>query len=324
MKFFPATVGIEEIDANDHAFKITSGRRPDDLIHSIADVGLISPPILRQTGNTMTVVCGFRRIEACRSLGWNHLDARIIKGFDATGLDCLMLAIADNCFNRQLNVIEQAEAVVRLSQFVTDDTALVGHAQKAGLSLNRGLIGKLRKLALCSDDLKKNIKTGIIPLSIGLALNEMNASAATELIRIFEVLKPTLNHQKEIIRLLEETARASDTSVENVMTNTGIFKTMANPDLDRMHKISTIRLLLKKARYPEIVRFENAFLSRMKNLELPADIRLLPPADFEGNQFSMQLTFETPEQFSRITDLLNQLQNYPDFIEIVTKNFEDQ
>ena len=58
-------------------------------------------------------------------------------------------------------------------------------------------------------------------------------------------------------------------------------------------------------------------------MKLPESIQLNPPADFEGNNFSMVLHFKDLGQFKAVNALLNKLQNHPDFAKILEKEFED-
>jgi ParB family chromosome partitioning protein len=316
-------IEINQIDLNDITFKITTDISTDDLIESIKNVGLISPPILRYTADKRyIVVSGFRRVGACRSLGWQHIDARVVSETQSD-LNPLKLAIADNCLNRQLNVIEQSVSISKLSVFFPDDISLSRESQKIGLNVNPKLLKKLRKINSVDNDLKEKISAGIIPFSIGLELSEMDQSEAIAISKIIEQLHLTLNHQKEIIRLAQEGARLNNVPILDVIKDCNVTDVINDPELDRNQKIKRIRRYLKQIRYPEIVRFETNYLTCLQRMKLPESIQLNPPADFEGNNFSMVLHFQDLKQFKTANDRLNELQDHPDFAKILEKEFED-
>lgn len=316
-------IEINQIDLNDITFKITTDISTDDLIESIKNVGLISPPILRYTADKRyIVVSGFRRVGACRSLGWQHIDARVVSETQSD-LNPLKLAIADNCLNRQLNVIEQSVSISKLSVFFPDDISLSRESQKIGLNVNPKLLKKLRKINSVDNDLKEKISAGIIPFSIGLELSEMEQSEAIAISQIIEQLHLTLNHQKEIIRLAQEGARLNNVPILDVIKDGNVTDVINDPGLDRNQKIKKIRRYLKQIRYPEIVRFETNYLACLQRMKLPESIQLNPPADFEGNNFSMVLHFQDLKQFKTVNDRLNELQDHPDFAKILEKEFED-
>ncbi|MCD6584285.1 MAG: ParB/RepB/Spo0J family partition protein [Desulfobacteraceae bacterium] len=323
MQIFSDTVAINHIDLNDTTFKISTDISTDDLIESIENIGLISPVILKSKADSRyIVVSGFRRVAACRLLGRCYIDARIINE-DKNNLYCLKLAIADNALTRQLNVIEQADSISKLSAFYADEIELSRESQKIGLNVNPGLIKKLRKLIPVHHSLKNKIAVGIIPFSIALELNEMEEETATAFSQIIEALHPTLNHQKEIIRLTKEIARLKNISILDVINKFIVTDLFSDPELDRNHKIKKIRRDLKQIRYPEIIRFESNFFNLLNQIKLPEAIHLVPPKDFEGINYSMQLNFQSLTQFKGINHVLNKLQDHPDFAKILEKEFED-
>jgi len=317
------SVEIHHIDLNDTTFKITTKRSTNDLVASIGNIGLISPPILKQAADDKyIVVSGFRRVDACRFLGWQHVDARIIIETE-NNLKPLRLAIADNSLNRQLNVIEQAVSISKLSDFYADDISLSRESQKTGLNVNPGLIKKLKKINSIHNELKKKIAAGLISLTIGLELVKLEHKDAIAFSHIIEALNLTLNHQKEIIRLIKEISRLNNVPMSEVINESIITDTIDDPELDRNQKIKKIRQYLKQIRYPEIVRFEKNYLNCMQRMKLPDSIHLIPPADFEGNNYSMHLDFQNLNQFKDINNVLNKLQDHVDFARILEKKFED-
>lgn len=323
MHSYFARVEIDHIDLSDTAFKISTDTPPDDLAASIEEIGLIAFPILKESAdNRHTVVSGFRRIGACRALGWGSMDARIIR-LDESDLDCMKLAIADNALNRQLNVIEQAVSITKLSSFYPDDITLSREAQKIGLIVNPGLIRKLKKVTTVHEQLKKGIASGNISLTIGLELGELEPDAAAVMAQIIEELNPTLSHQKEIIRFAKEISRLNNRPVNDVIHDCIKNNLIKNTELDRNQKIKSIRSQLRQIRYPEIVRFESNYITSLQSLKLPESIKLVPPADFESSIFSMHLKFQNLSQFNDICDILNKLPEQPDFNKILEKHLED-
>ena len=317
------TVEIHLIDLNDTTFKISTDTTTDDLAESIKNLGLISAPILkRKVDNGYAVVSGFRRISACRNLGWQHVDARIIDETE-NDLTCFNLAVADNALNRPLNVVEQAVAISKLAPFYADKISLSREIQKTGLNVNPGLIKKLKRINTFHNELKNKLASGAISLTIGLELGQFDYGTANAFLQIFAELNPTLNHQKEIIRLTKEISKLNNVSIADVINDCHIKDTINDPELDRNQKIKKIRRKLKQARYPEIVRFEANYATLIHHIQLPESIHLIPPQDFEGNSFSMHLTFQNQNQFRDINNILNKLQDQPDFAKILEKEFED-
>ncbi len=90
MRYRLKIVDLSEIDLGDDAFRITTERQVDDLMDSINHVGILHHPLLLKKEATYTIICGFRRIEACRRLNWSELEAMIL-GPDTMRLKCIQI-----------------------------------------------------------------------------------------------------------------------------------------------------------------------------------------------------------------------------------------
>ena len=132
MDFENNQIPLSLIDSKDQTFRITTETYIDDMLDSIKNVGLINSPILIKKKSKYTIISGFRRIAACRKLGFLNIEAKILDS-NANELDCLKFAIIDNSFQRPLNLIEQSRALFMLSGFFKDFTSLAEAASSFGL-----------------------------------------------------------------------------------------------------------------------------------------------------------------------------------------------
>jgi len=319
---FFKTIELSRVDLTDTTYQISTPTPAEGLMTSIREVGLLSPPLLRASSpDRFIIISGFKRISACRELGLDPVDARIV-GEGLSDLDCCRMAIADNTSNRALNAVEQSAAVLKLSAFFDDDRTLSLEARKAGLDVNPELVKKLKKLTMLHAEMMAPIASGALPLTIALELGRLDRDAALAFLNLFEILKPTLNHQKEMLTLSREISAAGRIPILQVIRDV-TADMMMYESLDRPQKIQKIRNNLQRLRYPEMMRFEKQFQKRLLRLNLPECIRLVPPAHFEGTQFTLSLTFEDISQFKACTDILNPLVHHPDFKKILDKDVED-
>jgi len=319
---FFKTIDLDRVDITDTTYRISTPTPVEGLMASIREVGLLSPPLLRASGSDrFIIISGFQRVFACRELGLDAIDARIA-GEGLSDLDCCRMAIADNANNRGLNEVEQSAAVLKLSTFFDDDRTLSLEARKAGLYVNPELVRKLKKLTTVHAELMPPIASGALPLTIALELGSLDRDAALTFLNLFETLKPTLNHQKEMLTLAREVSLAGKISVLEVIRDV-TADMMMDESLDRPQKIQKIRNNLQRLRYPEMVRFEKQFQERLLRLNLPEGVRLVPPAHFEGTRFTLSLTFQDITQFKACMDVLNPLIHHPDFKKILDKDIED-
>ena len=86
-----------------------------ELAASIARHGLLQPIVVRagaQAGR-YALVCGARRLAACRMLGVREIDARLIEGDDAEAAACFM---EEHLTRNPTAVIEEARAAARVGE----------------------------------------------------------------------------------------------------------------------------------------------------------------------------------------------------------------
>jgi ParB family chromosome partitioning protein len=81
-----------------------------DLERSIADRGLIEPIVVRKFHGVYQLICGHRRLQACRNLGWEKIRAMIVDVPDKTAFE---MAIIENVQRSSLDPYEEAEAFRR-------------------------------------------------------------------------------------------------------------------------------------------------------------------------------------------------------------------
>ncbi len=317
------TVDLHHVSEADLRFKISSENSIDDLVESISRIGLITPPVLQETTGRHVIVAGFRRIAACKRLGWSNIDARLLPA-DTHPLEGLRLAIAENAYHRRLNIVEQARAISRISPFYDNDTALCRDIHGWGLSLNPPFVAKLRQLIRLEEKFQQAAATETVTLDIILKLDRLDRVSADLLVDLLDQLKPTVSQQKELFTLLTETAAVESTTVASLIREAAASRLIAHPEISRRDKINGFRYLLKKRRYPTISLWEQQYQQLVSDLEFPEGLKLVPPENFEGSRFCLILNFENLPQLQQQQKYIASLIHNPKFMRIINKEIADQ
>lgn len=313
------SVPLARINLQNDDFRITTGEDLDDLLASIQHAGLISPPVLVKQTCGFTIVSGFRRVAACRKLGWREIIARILEP-ELGHLACLRLAIAANALQRPLNLIETSRAFQKLSVFTDSLKELTETASSCGLPINHSIINKIKNLCLLPLPIQNSILNDTISLTMANELAMHEPDTAVDFARLFEQLKLSLNKQKEIITLIGEIARREDISICQVLACDTFQQILADADLDRGQKGRKIRFFLRQWRFPRIVKVEQNYYAHLKKLKLNHDIKLIPPKEFEGTTYTLNLNFTSLAHLKMLQTMLDQIIQHPSFAKIV----EDQ
>lgn len=116
------------------------------LAQSIRENGLLQPVTVRRDGGVYILVAGERRLRACKMAGLREIPA-IVTGCDPQ--DSAVLALLENLQRRDLQMFEQANAMVNLLREwqITQEEA----ARRLGISQS-ALANKLRLLKLSPEE----------------------------------------------------------------------------------------------------------------------------------------------------------------------------
>jgi len=82
----------------------------DELIASIEEKGLLEPIVVRPVEDGFEVVAGYRRLEACKRLGWRRIPCHIIELDDREAYE---VSLIENLQHKSLDPIEEALAFKR-------------------------------------------------------------------------------------------------------------------------------------------------------------------------------------------------------------------
>ncbi|MDO9109365.1 MAG: ParB/RepB/Spo0J family partition protein, partial [Desulfatirhabdiaceae bacterium] len=297
---------LDRIRLEDTTFQVTTEAAIETLAAAIARLGVMHPPVLMAVDSGYRVVCGFRRISACISLGLSHISARLLSP-DTDKLTCVQLAIAENSLQRPLNLIELSRALVLLSGVYPDPDDLRRAAGVMGLPDNFSAIHKLRQLSGLAPQIQEGVLSNVLSMAMALDLGQMEKSSGIGLSTLFGYLKLGLNKQREILTMIQEIALREHLTVKDILNAPELQQIMVHEKWDRSQKTMHLRQYLRRRRYPSISAVESDFEAQVQSLDLESGIALIPPRDFEGSTFSFHLSFnnigELQHRLSRLTEV---------------------
>ena len=297
---------LERINLEDKTFQITTEIGIETLAASIEKLGVMHPPVLLAVDSGYEVVCGFRRIAACNSLGLSRISAKVFS--PATDkLACVHLAIAENSMQRPLNLIETSRALVLLTGVYPEPDDLRQAAGALGLPDNFSAIHKIRQLSGLAPEIQEGVQSNVLSMAMALDLGQMEASSGIGLSNLFGCLKLGLNKQREILTMIQEIAFRERLTVKDILHSPELQRIVLHDKWDRSQKTVQLRQYLRRRRYPSITSVESNFESLVRSLDLEFGIALIPPRDFEGTTFSFHINFknlgELQHRLSRLTEV---------------------
>ena len=298
MHFNLESIPLAHINAADTTYRITTAKHGDNLINSIAAIGLMSPPIVYPDNTGYRIIAGFRRIEACRDLGWTHIKVRLLP-VECDEMTLIMWAIADNSLQRPLNLIESSRSLNLLSKITVDARHLSKCAAILSLPANPEMITKLISLITMATAIQRGVESGDLTLAMALQLDQLAPHTGEALALMFIDLRLGLNRQRELMSLLFEITKREDRSIDALLVEKEVKQIIDNEGLDNPQKSRQLRDLLHKRRYPAISEKSARFDGLVKALHLGSGVKLTPPVNFEGTSYSLSITFDRIDQLEQ-------------------------
>ena len=311
MQYDDKVVLISQIDTTDDTYCLSLHIDPTDLVSAIQAVGLINPPVLIQKGHGVYgIVCGFRRVAACASLGWAEINGRVL-GKTLSEVELLKLAIMDNRSHRPLNVVEQARGVQKLSPHIPVKDRLDVVPPLLGFPPNAKVYAKLSALGRLPEVLLAGLLRKTISFEAAADLSNLPPEEASAFFEVLGRLKLSQNKQTEIIRLAQEIAMREDLRSAQVLESEDVRAIVDSAEFNRNEKGSMLRAYLKRRRFPAVAEAEEKFLKELKALKLNEYVRITPPPYFEGDSYTVRMTFKNLEGFHEGREALNALAKNP-------------
>ena len=316
MNFKEKIIDLTRIDFEDDSFRITTGKNINDLMGSIKCLGLLNLPVLLEKETGYAIISGFRRMEACRRLNWVELSARVLPS-NTNSFECVTFAVADNAFQRPLNIIEKTKCFNMLARFYKDVDSMSEALPLLGFSEHPAMIKKIKKVYHMPEPLQNSILSNTIALATALELSELPKADIRGLIGLFNALSLSLNKQREILTMVKEISIREDKSIAQVLDTPHLKNILRDKDLDKNQKARNIRKYLKQRRFPAVTTAEQSFRQHLKKLNLGKGMELIPPVNFEGSTYTLKLTFNHLDELKNLKNTLEIFTENPHFKKIV-------
>jgi len=304
------TIFLDDIATTDEFYKITTQTETGDIRKSLQEVGLLHPPWVIPCKEKYIVVSGFRRIAACKKLGWSEISAGVI---DPASEEATLakVAIADNTCQRSLNIIEQMRALTLLNRYYKEPNRLQPICKNIGIPDNSALIKKILRLSKLPAEIHAHLLSNVLSLTMALMLFDIDPGTMCLFADLFQDLKVGLNKQKEIITNAYEIARREDISLGELMDEPELQDILSHDKLERSQKLGMLRTTLRKRRYPSLSKREEQYKQQLEEMKLDPIMTLSPPKFFEGTTYTLNMQLTGFDDLSKCCDEMDRLAKSP-------------
>jgi len=306
----PVKVALSEIDINPGPFSMSFHFSLEQLKASIQEFGVLNPPyLMKDSESHYTVVAGYRRLLAARELEWSNIVCQVLHD-SYPPFKAFLLNLYDNLIQRKMNEIEKAMVLQRLTRFVKHEQIITQFMPMLDIPANRQTL----KLFLGLEELEEPIRLSIAVERLSLRVAGLMMSLGTEdrlkINELFTALKWSFNQQWEAFHWIIEIASREGRSIEEVINDREVTEILHSSRMSNPQKLKAIVKVLKRRRFPSLMKAETEFRKGISALPLPERVKIIPPRSFEGNNYTLEIVFtkgkdlrDRLEKLSRLSSL---------------------
>jgi hypothetical protein len=142
------------------------------------------------------------------------------------------------------------------------------------------------------------------------------AADADALARLAIALKIGENHLRDLMDWLEEIALRDGQPIYAILTGKAIDDSATDPRLGRADRLKRIKEQIRRLRFPRLAATEDAIESKVKELKLQPEIRLIAPPGLEGGQLRIEFSAASHGDLKRLAAKLHQAADQASMAEI--------
>jgi hypothetical protein len=284
------------------------------LIQSIKKIGLInSPLVMEQRPGNLTVISGYRRILALKSLKWDRVPCRVLSESQLSPLDCLLINLHENLATRKLNEIEKGMILSRLGSWLPRTEVVKHYMALLALPAHEPTFLFFVRLEQELDrEMKEYLVRGRLSLKATKMLLETPIDAMRNIFRLLSSLKFNFNQQEQLIEYITDLLHMNADFMSDVFEGQELVSIRSDTALNNPQKAKAILRFLRARRFPLLDSAERAFKKKALGLALPDGVKISAPRHFEGPHYRLEVLFKDGRELTEKIDLLSRTEGMGD------------
>ena len=297
---------ISDINLDNDLFRLSYPDRNELLEQSISKHGFTCPVSVKGTPDKFQIICGFRRIKTAKKLNYYAIPAIIMSKND---LDCFRMALSDTLSQRGLNIFEQSLVLNKLINCfgISKNEAESVYLPLLGYNANKKILDDLLFINNFSSTQRDRLFALNTEPEKLFAFKLIDKSTWDDYIEILSVLRPSTNKFKQIAELIKEIAQRDNVDESAILHDHQIQAIIFDDKKNSSQKLNSLRLHLEKTRNPIFTKINEYFSKNLSLLKLNNNEKLVCPANFEGNQYSITINFKNKNELEKSVSNLNKV-----------------
>ncbi len=293
-------INLSRIDFQDMTFRLVPGNElsTDSKIEkSIAQIGIVHPPIIKKNKLTYQIVDGRKRLLACRNILRKSSCLCQILPAGITDEEILQLLIRHMLIERPPTIIEQAYFFKKLSAWQGAEQAAINFFTTMEMRPSTHYLKRLNKILDLEEPIQTSMHSGDINENLADKLSGLNFRDRMAIYGLIDDLKLGTGKQKKLLNICVEIANRHNCSISAILTGQEVSDILEQSKGNPPQQAANIMIWLTGQQSPLMVRAEQKFKRYIASLELPDNTVLAHSKSFERDSLTLSITFENRDEF---------------------------
>ncbi len=289
---------VKQCDLADRTFDIFFDEfQPSRYLRNIDQPYLICPVIAQETEQLFRIIYGFKIAEYCQQNNVEEIPAYVLP--KSTSIINLLLLVAE--YHRQRREFYPIE-IMRFLRILIDSNIsreeIIETAMPAlGVAASEKLMGQYLSLGNISTKIINYLIHKNASLKTWLVFNNIQSEAQKIFSKLISKTKPSLSVFEEIVTNVKETALRDNKSIIDIIKKLNLGGQLQNAGYFPQRKLSEIRKIAFKARYPVISKHEENIKESISKIKMPPQVKVNWDKTFERKEIKVEFSINSIEDF---------------------------
>ncbi|MGC8658335.1 MAG: ParB/RepB/Spo0J family partition protein [Desulfomonilaceae bacterium] len=297
-------LSLKRIDLTNRDFHILCFDSLDSLSASIVEIGLLNPPVVKQTAaDNFVPVLGRRRLEVLTQLKTENVEVRVI-GFSRPDDQTFLMAFWDNLDRIKRDVAVKACAVKRLMELIPVEAMAQKVLPFIDVPAQGPKIERLRRIGCLEMPVLEALSNGKVNEKCVLILSRLSLEERLSLLKLISDLALNSNKAFEVISRLFDISICWREPITGLLARPEVLKILDDSNIALAEKAFEFRKLLQRWAFPDLVHYQQNFQNWTQELDLPKEVILRPAQSFEDDSITAEIRLSSRARTGILLDLI--------------------
>lgn len=309
-------IPLSQIDGEFHLTDFSLASQGNSLELSITQMGVAHPLLLVRRNGGYGIVSGHRRFRLARSLKLTDVPARVLEIMAEP--DMLETNLIENVAHKQYSDVEKGLILQKFHATGLPDVQIIDQIMPLlSLEKSKKLYTDLLRVGNLPPELRLLMHALKMPLRFFSVCFRWCLEDLKAVESLLALLRPGMNKSRDLLDLLDETARCEQATIAELLARAGINAVRENDNLSSHEKYDRIFQEIHQWRHPRLSDLKKRVLLSLDKLKLSDKIKIRTAENFENGEIKVEFRFTSREELKKYADQLSAVAESEAMMELI-------